>query len=81
MTTITATDTPLSALLKTVAHLAQRTGKAPSVVIGHVLGKMATERPELLGKVLAEMAARPEFTARLDDLLDAGDVLAEKIGA
>ena len=80
-TTLTATDTPLSALLKTVAHLTARTGTAPSVALGHVMGKMAAERPQLLGKVLTEMAARPQVTARLDDLLEAGDVLAEKIGA
>lgn len=80
-TTITPTDTPLSALLKTAARIATTSGCTVSTAIEHVMGKMATERPQLLGKVLAEMAQRPEFTAHLDDLLAAGDDLAAKIGA
>ena len=76
--TTTQAPTALSLLLTTAATISQRDGISPAAAVGHIMGRMATERPSLLGKVLAEMAARPEFADSLADLLDMGEMVAAR---
>lgn len=60
--------TALEGFLLTVARLVEG-GRTPAAAAGHLMERMAAERPTLLGKVLAELAARPDVAARVEGLI------------
>jgi hypothetical protein len=59
---------PLEGFLLTVARLV-KDGRTPAAAAGHLMERMAAERPTLLGKVLAELAARPDVAAQFEGLI------------